>query len=483
MSTAVSSLDDLAEQRAPSSKALSGAAIARAATALLQPIDGAWLAAYRVLFGLAMAVSMERFLAYGWVEQLLVAPRFRFHYWGFAWVAPLPLASMRLLFWVLVALALAVSAGLAFRVTAPLLAAGLTYIQLIDVSTYLNHYYLAGLVAWLFAVSPANRTWSLDAWIRGRFSEKAHDGRIARAWLVLFRTQIGLVYVFAGLAKAGSDWLVHGQPLGIWLGASTDVPILGRAFTLPGVPLAMSWCGFLFDTTIVLWLSWRRTRPWAYVVVVVFHALTRILFDIGMFPIIMTLSALVFFSPSWPRRFFSPKARRDDEERARAPRPSIVQRVALGLGALYCLAQIAMPLRCHLYGGDVLWHEQGMRFSWRVMIRAKGGATTFVVRVKDTGKIFHVSPRAYLNPFQENEMAGQADLVLQLAHHIRDDFARRGYGDVEVRVESNVSLNGRRGAPMIDPEVDLTTVHDGIGRASWILPAPADPPPPTRPVR
>ena len=39
-----------------------------------------------------------------------------------------------------------------------------------------------------------------------------------------------------------------------------------------------------------------------------------------------------------------------------------------------------MPLRAHLYGGNVLWHEQGMRFSWRVMARAKNGSVTFNVR-------------------------------------------------------------------------------------------------------
>ena len=237
---------------------------------LLRPVDVAWLAAYRILFGLALAVSMERFLAYGWVDELLVAPKFRFHYWGFGWVEPMSSSAMRALFVALALLALATAAGLAFRVTAPLLAVGLTYIQLIDVSTYLNHYYLAGLLAWLFAVSPANRVWSVDAWLRKRFrpadaqagaEADAQAGApraatVANAWLVLFRLQVGVVYVSAGLAKAQGDWLWHGQPLGIWLGASTSLPLLGRLFTVDGVPLIMSWFGFLFDLTIVAWLSW-----------------------------------------------------------------------------------------------------------------------------------------------------------------------------------------------------------------------------------
>lgn len=482
-------------------------ALARLESTLLRPVDAEWLAVYRALFGLALGISMQRFLAYGWVDTLLVSPRYRFHYWGFEWVEPLSRGHMHALFWALTGLGLAMAAGLAYRVTAPLFALGLTYIQLIDVSTYLNHYYLAALLAWLFAASPAGRAYSVDAWLlrklrrRGAASEGAPPPRVAFAWHALFRTQIAVVYLFASIAKAQPDWLLHGQPLGIWLGASTELPVLGRLFTLPYVPLAMSWAGFLFDGTIVLWLSLRRTRPWALLVVLTFHILTRALFDIGMFPFIMTMSVLVFFPASWPRdaaRWVRARVSRisraepvverlSDQpalaERAELPaRATRLQQLALALGLAYCAFQVAMPLRTFLYGGNVLWHEQGMRFSWRVMVRAKGGATTFLVTNKATGKVWHVSPRAYLTAYQENEMSGQPDLILQLAHTIGEDFTLRE-GPVEVRVEALSSLNARRSAPLIDPTVDLLTVHDGLAPAAWIAPAPPGPPPPIRPAR
>src|SRR5690606_8670739 len=112
----------------------------------------------------------------------------------------------------------------------------------------------------------------------------------------------------------------------------------------------------------------------------------------------------------------------------------------------YCAVQVALPFRYLAYGGNVLWHEQGMRFSWRVMVRVKGGGTTFIVRNKQTGAEWHVSPREYLNPQQEAEMSSQPDLILQLAHHIQEDLDRRGMGPVEVRADSRVTLNGRRRA-------------------------------------
>ncbi|MGK3960323.1 HTTM domain-containing protein [Sorangium sp. So ce118] len=465
------------------------AAWSRAAAALSRPVDIAWLAALRALFGLTMCVSMARFIAYGWIDEFFVKPGFHFKYWGLAWVEPLPPAGMHALFWALAGLALAITLGFAFRVAAPLFVAGFTYLQVIDVTTYLNHYYLASLLGLLLAASPAHRAWSIDALLARR-----HERSVPAAWLYLLRFQVGVVYTFAGLAKAHADWLLHAQPLRIWLGSRTDMPVLGPLFTHPWAAPLMSWAGFLFDTTIVWLLLVPRLRPFAYVAVLLFHAVTRALFPIGMFPVIMALSALVFFSPSWPRRLLD-RARallgRRGAGATPAPAPALapeaspsprLRALGLALGAAYCAAQLALPLRFLAYGGDVRWHEQGMRFSWRVMVREKNGSTTFIVRNRQTGRTWHVSPREYLTRLQEREMAGQPDLILQLSRHIREDFERRGRGPVEVRADALVSLNGRRIARLIDPGVDLASVRDGIGPASYILPGPEEPPPHIRPL-
>jgi vitamin K-dependent gamma-carboxylase len=483
----------------PTDRAADRAPVSRVPSWLARPIDGAWLAAFRVLYGLVLCASMLRFLAYGWVERFFVRPTFFFKYWGFEWVEPLPAELMRPLFAALALLALAVALGVAFRLSAFAFALGLSYVQLIDVSTYLNHYYLAALLAWLLAASPAQRTWSFDAWLVRRWARRRAQPvetppSISAGWLYLFRFQIAIVYTFAGLAKAQSDWLVHAQPLRIWLGAQTDLPLIGALFTVDGVPLVLSWCGFLFDTTIVLWLSWRKTRPVAYAALIVFHVFTRLLFPIGMFPVIMVLAALVFFEPSWPRPWLARFGSRWAPLRRAAldtpPAPGAAERSPLErwhafgwlLAALYCVMQLALPLRFLAYDGNVLWHEQGMRFSWRVMLRAKGGTTTFVVKQPESGKTWFVSPSAYLSGMQESEMVSQPDLIWQLAQHIRADFARRGLGPVEVRAQSRVSLNGRRSEPFIDPEVDLVTQQDGLDVARLVLPAPSTTPPHTQPV-
>ena len=55
--------------------------VSRAFEALFRPVDIAWLAAFRVLFGLSMGVSMVRFIAYGWIDEFFVTPAFHFKYW------------------------------------------------------------------------------------------------------------------------------------------------------------------------------------------------------------------------------------------------------------------------------------------------------------------------------------------------------------------------------------------------------------------
>src|SRR5512145_2355091 len=110
------------------------------------PIDIAWLAAFRIMLGSALCVSMLRFIGYDWIDAYFVRPSFHFKYYGFAWVQPLPGSQLHALFWLLAALAACVALGLFFRIAAWAFALGFVYVQLLDVTLYLNHYYLAALL-------------------------------------------------------------------------------------------------------------------------------------------------------------------------------------------------------------------------------------------------------------------------------------------------------------------------------------------------
>lgn len=291
--------------------------------------------------------------------------------------------------------------------------------------------------------------------------------------LWLLRFQIGVVYVFGGLAKLGSDWLLHGEPLRIWLAANAELPVLGRFFGRPSMALAMSWCGMLFDLSIVPLLSWPRTRRAAYVVVLVFHALTGVLFNIGMFPWIMSASATLFFDPSWPRRLVGRLAPILPTERRLVGAELRPSWAALVL--VYAVVQVVVPLRHLAYPGNTLWTEEGFRFAWRVMLIEKSGELELTVVDRAAGRTV-VRPKEYLTPLQARMASTQPDMILELAHVVGRDFARRTGGPVEVYADAQVSFNGRPRTRIIDPLVDLMKEEDGLTPRRFILPAPSGPP-------
>lgn len=452
----------------------------RIAARLTVAHDAAGLAVFRALYGVLVTVSAARFFVYGWLDDFFLAPRFFFHYWGTeSWLPARPDPSM--ITWgmaLLGVLGVLVTVGLFTRLSLLALALLFAWIQALDVTNYLNHYVLMSLLGLLMACMPLARAYSLDAWRmtgEGSFARRFVGLGYVPAWCTyLLRLQVGVVYFFAGLAKLTSDWLLHAQPLNIWLMSRATWPLFGPLFAQRATAYAFSWAGFLFDSTIVLWLSWRRTRGAAYLVVIGFHAMTGWLFPIGMFWLIMTSVATVFFEPAWPRRILARVGRPLPE----VPRPVFAPlgNPGLVLVAVYSAWQLLMPLRTHLYGGNVLWHEQGMRFSWRVMVREKNAAVSYLVHEPATGRRWLVQPRDYLDPRQEREFATQPDLIAQLARRIAADERRRGH-EVEVRVDAIASLNGRAPQRLIDVDVDLARQPDDLAGKPWILPAPTQPPP------
>ena len=67
-------------------------------------------------------------------------------------------------------------------------------------------------------------------------------------------------------------------------------------------------------------------------------------------------------------------------------------------------------------------------------------------------------------------MATQADFILEYAHYLRDHFTEQGHKNIEVYVESYVTLNGRLSTALIDPEVDLAKKKESFKHKNWIIP-------------
>ncbi|MBO6517062.1 MAG: HTTM domain-containing protein [Bacteroidia bacterium] len=409
---------------------------------------------------MVLFVTHIRFWSNGWIETLFIKPSFFFHYNGFQWLPQVGDEELYLIFGLLIATSLFVALGLFYRLSLSIFLVLFTYVELLDATNYLNHHYLVVLLGVLLLISPAHKAFSLDVWRKPNL-KRSH---VASIYTFVLMAQIGVVYTFAGIAKLNPDWLFEAMPLRIWLPEHRDLPVIGGLLALPITAYVFSWFGALYDLTIFFWLTQRKTRLAAYSTVVVFHVITGILFNIGIFPVLMITSNLIFFRPELHERFYRKLGYSFNPSESPTQRLSKVLRPAL---MVYFTVQLLLPLRHWLYPGNVLITEEGYRFSWRVMLLEKSGLATFTVTDPKSGRSSEVDNSLYLTSFQEKQMSIQPDFILQYAHFIADQYKDR-IDDPVVTVNAHVNLNGRSSKRFIDQHANLAQIETSLHSKTWV---------------
>lgn len=437
--------------------------------------DAASLAFFRLAFGIMMFMGMVRFALNGWIDKFYIKPVFHFTYFGFSWVKPLGVYTYGI-FIVCAAAALMVAAGYKYRMAIILFFLSFTYIELMDKTTYLNHYYFISVVSFVMMFLPANAAFSFDA----KQDKELLSNTVPRYTIDVLKLLLGIVYFYAGIAKLNSDWLIEALPLKIWLPANAYLPVIGPFLGKDWVAYGFSWIGAVYDLSIPFLLLYRRTRLFAFVLVVVFHVLTRILFPIGIFPYVMIVSTLIFFSSGFHRKVLEyitsrVKSQRPEVESQQVNntpintkhKPQIAKAVFL---AVIVVIQLIFPFRYLCYPGELFWTEEGFRFSWRVMLMEKAGYAQFTITDPQTGKYVVVDNTQFLTRFQEKQMSFQPDFILEYAHFLHDYYKKQGMAEPQVYVNSYVALNGRLSRPYIDPKVNLAKQDESFSHKTWILP-------------
>ena len=439
---------------------------------LTEHVHIAPLSLFRILFGGMMFASILRFSLKGWINELYVKTVFFFKYYGFEWVKVPNETGLYILFALVAISALFIMFGLFYRFSALVFFLTFTYAELLDKTNYLNHYYFVSIIAFLMLFLPAGKYFSLDVYFRP--SKKLTH--IPRWFIGVIQLQLALVYFFSGLAKLNADWLLGAQPLQIWLQAHSDMPIIGFLMDKVWIAYLFSWFGAFYDLTIVFFLLNQRTRLIAYFFVIVFHVLTAILFPIGMFPYIMIICTLIFFSASFHlgviekiKKFFSFLQSGNEEQVKHYVYKPFVKKFILVFMVFHFTFQLVLPFRYLLYQGKLFWTEQGYRFSWRVMLMEKNAIAYFYVTDRDTGGSGEVMMNNYLSPNQEKMMASQPDMILQYAHFLKQKYQALGMKNPKITVESYVTLNGKGSRLFINKNVDLTLLSDSFENKWWIL--------------
>lgn len=438
--------------------------------------DAAPLAFFRIAFGIMMFFSLLRFALNGWIYKFYIAPKFHFTYYGFSWVKPLGYYTY-LLFGICTISAILVAIGYKYRISIIIFFVSFTYIELMDKTYYLNHYYFISLVSFTLIFLPANAFCSIDA----KTNTNIKSNKVPKYTIDILKILLAIVYIYAGIAKLNSDWLLNAMPLKIWLPANANLPLIGNLLIKPWAAYAFSYIGAIYDLFIVVLLLNKRTRLFGFILVVTFHVLTRILFPIGVFPFVMIISSLIFFEANFHKKvlalimklFGYPLTFSTTQEISenRIFSKKYKSRWIPILLTLFISIQLVLPFRYLAYPGELFWTEEGYRFSWRVMLMEKAGYAQFSVADTATNSYKVVDNSEFLTRFQEKQMSFQPDFILEYAHYLHDYYIQeKGMKDPIIKVNCYVALNGRLSKPYIDPNVNLAKQDESFKPKTWILP-------------
>lgn len=433
----------------------------------VRPIDGASITFFRIMFGLMMAGWAWDYLTSGRVTTLYVQPAFNFSYFGFEWVRPWPGAGMYLHFLALVALAISIAVGFCYRIAAFLFALGFSYVFLLDRTNYQNHYYLIGLISWWLPLLPLNRSVSIDALRNPRIATSSVPAWTL--WILLFH--ISLPYVFGGVAKLSSDWLL-GQPMSIMLSSKANLPLIGGWLAWPAMGWISSAMGLAFDLLVVPALLWNKTRWLAYLACIVFHLSNSVLFEIHIFPWFMLFASTLYFAPCWPRKVLQGASYAPLQlPIARDWNWTSVRALGFLFIVLYGSFQVVWPLRHRIYEGDASWNERGHVFAWRMMLRGKEVGIGYALQDPENGKVVNVNHRQFLAAEQSEKFPRDPEMILQMAHFIADKFEGSTGRRPAVYAFVLASLNGRKPQLLVDPNTDLAAVERGVFyERKWVPP-------------
>lgn len=309
-------------------------------------------------------------------------------------------------------------------------------------------------------------------------------------------------YSFGALAKVNSDWMLHAQPPHEWFRRREGFP-----YTVPLFPWFIAWGGFVFDLIIVPllvhpWTKYRVGFPGA----VTFNAMNKFMFNIGVFPISMTNSLLLFVEVQHGRgvhnrlgaasnvlfgtRFHTgedlkldqsarsaeepaadaammmmttPEAKRVTEIGGRCDstgtgggagggRYSAPQKLVLAFVACFFCVHLVVPLRhFFLYEGNPSWSEEGHLAAWHMMLRTKRGGM-FLVATDTKGQRMMLRPihdRTVTNKHLK-KVVTRPHTTLMYARYVAKVFQAAGRPLASIQVVSCYKLNGRKSQRLFD---------------------------------
>lgn len=409
-------------------------------------------------------IDILSMLVSGYTKEAYIDAKVHFPFYGFEWLPVLPPFFIYLLFIILAVAALAITVGQYMRAALIIFLIGFSYIFLLDIVYTLSKFYLFLLLAFYLLFLPADRAVSLR--VKNNPGDKLKH---APYWMLLiFQIQLGIIYFYSGLAKLNYDWIYLAQPLATFFTYKWPFGLLEPG----GVKMVahlFSIGGILFDLSIIFLLINKRTRYFGQLWQTAFHTLNFVILSIGTLSIFICLLTWLLFPTPFIRRKLKIRKLSLQANEVFLRYKTVVVTVLL-----ICLSfHLIIPFRHLIHGNDVNWTEKGHRFSWRLMTRTKtGSSASFEVTDPETKKSWKIRWNDYLTPRQYRKLSGETDLIISFAHQLKKEWELKGYRRVIVKANVRTRLNGYKPAPLISPDLDLTTVSRSFLTDDVSLPRP-----------
>lgn len=430
---------------------------------LFRHIDNSALIVFRIIFGfLCFAESIGAILT-GWVKTTLIEPQFTFTFIGFEWLQPLPGYWMYAYYIVMGIFGLLIMIGYKYRWSAFAFAIMWTCTYLMQKSSYNNHYYLLSFFSFLMVLLPAHHYASVDA---KQHPEIKNTSMPYWVWLIII-LQLFIVYTYGAIAKIYPDWL-NTSVMEILMKSKQHYYIVGDLLQEKWMHYFLAYGGILFDGLVVPLLLWKPTRKLTFAASIFFHLFNSFVFQVGIFPYLSLAFCLFFFDSKVINNLFIKRKPYYNEAEIIIP---IYAPILVSVFSVYFAFQILLPLRHHLIEDNVLWTEEGHRMSWRMMLRTKGGSTSYKVVDKATNEVIQINLNDYLTKKQQRGATTKPDFIWQFAQRLKKEYAKQGK-DVQVFVSAYVSVNGRPYKQLVNPEIDLASVPwSHFKHSDWLLPS------------
>ncbi|KAL7047289.1 hypothetical protein ACKWTF_002860 [Chironomus riparius] len=437
-------------------------------------VDAASLGICRMLFGIMMLMDIpeerggsDLDLRWGETKDC----RFPL----FPFIKPLSLAKMGLIYCLMWLGALGITLGYKFKSSCLVFVITYWYLFLLDKSSWNNHSYLYGLVAFLFLFTNAHHFCSFDAWCNKL------ESKVPFWNYFLLKFQFFILYFIAGLKKFSVEWLAGHSMTNLnhhWIFTPFRL-LLGPELTNLFV---VHWFATIFDTSIAFFLIYKRTRIIGTLFALSFHLINSRIFNIGMFPFVCIVELPLFYENNWPRNVWrkskcsltSDDSKNDKvmsikrtlsfskkKERSNKTRCTLKEKFTTLLILIYCCLQFFLPYSHFITKGYNNWrHIYG--YSWDMMMN-EWSTMLVSVRVVDHGnnKQHFMEPLAFTDSYRWTQYP---DMTYQYAtcinHNLVADFHENpnsmlSSDNFSIYFDIWCSLNGRFQQRIYNPTIDL----------------------------